>query len=61
MLDESNQIFDVRQNRYDPVLVEKTAFTEEPQRYYRMLKGAMHSLNHPYGRTGTGRRKAKKK
>lgn len=47
-LDAAGQLYDLRENRYEPKPVKKGEFTEIHMTYHRMLSEAMQSLDHPY-------------
>jgi len=64
-LDAAGQLYDLRENRYEPEPVQEGTYTEVHQTYHRLLSAAMVSLDHPYTaglrgqRVGSVRRKAR--
>lgn len=62
-LNAADQLFDLRENRYDPKLIPKKNFTVIHMGYYKMLSAAMQSLDHPYtgGINGGEKKKGNKK
>ena len=58
-LDAAGQLYDLRENRYVPIPVPPSAFTEIHTSYYKMLSKAMESLGHPFSAgLKPGRKKA---
>lgn len=62
-LDAADQLYDLRENRYQPEPVPKSEFTKVQKSYHKMLSEAMESLDHPFtaGLKPGGEKKVRKK
>ena len=61
--DAADQLYDLRENRYQPKPVPKSEFTEVHKSYHKMLSEGMESLDHPFtaGLKPSGNKRVRKR